>query len=144
MAAIIFAFIYKYFFVALLTFVVSMFSKALIKDFGNDRATKIRAAIVSAMLWAEEQFGIGNGNQKWEEAWKKIKELLEAQGITLKPEEVPVVETLMKAKVPEINAITYSTLPEEALQIRKIKQRSPEATLLVEELKKKYPEFDKE
>jgi len=140
MATIIFAFVYKYFFAALLTFVVGMFSKALIKDFGNDRATKIKETILSAMLWAEEQFGIGNGNQKWEEAWKKIRELLAAQGITLKAEETSYVKDLMKSNVPQINAITYSALPEADLQVRDIKNRTPEATLLIEELKKKYPE----
>lgn len=140
MAAIIFAFIYKYFFAALLTFVVGMFSKALIKDFGNDRATKIKETILSAMLWAEEQFGIGNGTQKWEEAWKKIRELLAVQGITLSTSEIPVVETLMKSNVPQINAITYSTLPEKALLDRKIINRTPEFKAMIEELKKKYPQ----
>jgi hypothetical protein len=138
MGAIIFAFLYKYFFAIILTYVVGMFSKALIKDFGNDRATKIKETILSAMLWAEEQFGIGNGTQKWEEAWKKIRELLAVQGITLSTSEIPVVETLMKANVPQINAITYSALPEADLQVRKIKNRTPEAILLIEELKKKY------
>lgn len=140
MATIIFNFIYKYFFAALLTFVVGMFSKALIKDFGNDRATKIKETILSAMLWAEEQFGIGNGNQKWEEAWKKIRELLAVQGITLSTSEIPVVETLMKSNVPQINAITYSTLPEKALLDRKIINRTPEFKAMIEELKKKYPQ----
>jgi hypothetical protein len=139
MAAIIFAFVYKYFFAIILTYVVGMFSKALIKDFGNDRATKIKETILSAMLWAEEQFGIGNGTQKWEEAWKKIRELLAVQGITLSTSEIPVVETLMKSNVPQINAITYSALPEADLQVRDIKNRSPEATLLIEKLKEKYP-----
>lgn len=140
MATIIFNFIYKYFFAALLTFVVGMFSKALIKDFGNDRATKIKETILSAMLWAEEQFGIGNGTQKWEEAWKKIRELLAVQGITLSTSEIPVVETLMKSNVPQINAITYSTLPEKALLDRKIINRTPEFKAMIEELKKKYPQ----
>jgi hypothetical protein len=139
MGSIIFAFVYKYFFAIILTYVVGMFSKALIKDFGNDRADKIKKTILSAMLWAEEQFGIGNGTQKWEEAWKKIRELLAVQGITLTTEEVPVVETLMKSNVPQINAITYSALPEADLQVREIKNRTPEATLLIEKLEEKYP-----
>lgn len=139
MIATIFAFVYKYFFAIILTYVVGMFSKVLIKDFGNDRAAKIKETILSAMLWAEEQFGIGNGNQKWEKAWAKIRELLQAQGITLSTSEIPVVETLMKSNVPQINAITYSALPEADLQVRDIKNRTPEATLLIEELKKKYP-----
>ena len=66
MAVVIFNFIYKYFFAALMTFVVGMFSKALVKQFGNDRADKIKEAILAAMLWAEQEFGIGNGTQKWE------------------------------------------------------------------------------
>jgi hypothetical protein len=140
MAAIIFAFVYKYFFGIIIVYVVGMFSKALIKQFGNDRATKIKETILSAMLWAEEQFGIGNGDQKWEEAWKKIREMLEAQGITLKAEETSYVKDLMKSNVPQINAITYSALPEADLQVRDIKNRTPEAILLIEELKKKYPE----
>ena len=138
MAAIIFAFMYKYFFAIILTYVVGMFSKALVKKFGADRATAIKETILSAMLWAEQEFGIGHGSQKWEEAWKKIIELLAVQGITLTTEEVPVVETLMKSNIPGINAKTYSALPEEVLQVREIKGISPEAKLLVEELKKKH------
>jgi hypothetical protein len=137
MGAVIFAFLYKYFFVIILTYIVGMFSKALIKDFGNDRATKIKETILSAMLWAEEQFGIGNGNQKWEEAWKKIRELLAVQGITLSTSEIPVVETLMKSNVPKINAITYSALPKEALQDRV--NRTPEVAAMIDKLKEKYP-----
>lgn len=139
MAATIFAFVYKYFFAIILTYVVGMFSKALVKQFGADRATNIKDTILSAMLWAEEQFGIGHGSEKWEEAWKKIIELLKAQGITLTTKEVPVVETLMKSNIPKINAITYSALPKEALQVREIKGISPEAKLLIEKLKEKYP-----
>ena len=140
MPLLIFNFIYKYFFAALMTFVVGMFSKALAKQFGNDRATKIKEAILSAMLWAEEEFGLGTGKEKWEEAWKKIRELLEAQGITLSTNETSTVEILMQANVPQINAITYSALPKEALQVREIKGISPEAKLLIEKLKEKYPD----
>jgi hypothetical protein len=139
MAAVIFAFIYKYFFAIILTYVVGMFSKALVKKFGADRATAIKETIVSAMLWAEQEFGIGHGSQKWEAAYKKIVELLQVQGIILTTEEVPVVETLMKSNIPEINAKTYSALPKEVLQSREIKGISPEAKLLVDKLKEKYP-----
>ena len=139
MALVIFNFIYKYFFAALMTFIVGMFSKALVKQFGNDRANKIKEAILAAMLFAEEQFGLGHGNEKWEAAWKKIVELLQAQGINLTTTETSTVETLMKSNVPKINAITYSALPKEALQVRKIKGISPEAKLLIEKLKEKYP-----
>lgn len=139
MPTIIFNFIYKYFFAALMTFIVGMFSKALVKQFGNDRADKIKEAILAAMLWAEQEFGLGTGSQKWEEAWNKIAELLAAQGITLNPEEVPIVETLMESNVPKINAITYSALPKEALLERKISIRTPETIEMVNKLKKKYP-----
>jgi hypothetical protein len=138
MAAIIFAFMYKYFFAIILTYVVGMFSKALVKKFGADRATAIKETILSAMLWAEQEFGIGHGNQKWEAAYKKIIELLQAQGITLTTSELPVVETLMKSNIPGINAKTYSAVPKEVLQVREIKGLSPEARLLVEELKEKH------
>jgi hypothetical protein len=116
-----------------------MFSKALVKKFGADRATAIKETILSAMLWAEQEFGIGHGNQKWEAAYKKIIELLQAQGITLTTEELPIVKTLMKSNIPGINAKTYSAVPKEVLQVREIKGLSPEAKLLVEKLKEKYP-----
>ncbi len=136
MASVIFAFVYKYFFAALVTYVVGMFTKALAKQFGNDRAAKIQAAISAAMLWAEQEFGLGTGSEKWEEAWKKIKELLMAQGITLTSTETSTVETLMEAEVPKINAITYSALPEEVKQARTT--RSTETTELVDKLKEKH------
>ena len=138
MVAIIFAFVYKYFFAIILTYVVGMFSKALVKKFGADRATAIKETILSAMLWAEQEFGIGHGNQKWEAAYKKIIELLQVQGIILTTEELPVVETLMKSNIPGINAKTYSAVPKEVLEVREIKGISPEAKLLIEELKKKH------
>jgi len=133
---IIFAFVYKYFFTALITFGVAMFSKYLIKQFGNDRATKIKETILAAMLWAEQEFGLGTGSEKWEEAWKKIRELLLTQGITLTTDETSTVETLMKANVPQINALVYSALPEKALQERAV--RSTEVTNTIAKLKEKY------
>ena len=136
MGEVIFAFVYKYFFAIIITYVVGMFTKSLVKQFGNDRTQKIKDTILSAMLWAEQEFGLGTGNQKWEEAWKKIRELLQVQGITLSTSEIPVVETLMKANVPQINVITYSALPKEALQDRV--NRTPEVAAMIEKLKEKH------
>lgn len=139
MLAIVFGFLYKYFFDAVIVFVVGMFSKALIKEFGNDRATKIKETILAGMLWAEEQFGLGSGNQKWTEAWQKIIKLLKDQGITLKQKEISYVTDLMKSNIPDINAITYNSLPEEAKLARDIKIGSPDTKALIDELRKKYP-----
>lgn len=136
MTATIFAFVYKYFFTALITFAVAMFSKSLVKQFGNDRATKIKETILAAMLWAEQEFGVGTGNKKWEEAWKKIIELLGVQGITLTANETSTVETLMKANVPQINSVVYSALPDKALEERKV--RSVEVTKIINNLKDKH------
>jgi hypothetical protein len=137
--SIIFGFVYKYFFDAIIVFAVGMFSKALIKQFGNDRAVKIKETILAGMLWAEEKIGIGSGTQKWTEAWQKIITLLKDQGIVLKEKEISYVQDLMKANIPEINAITYSSCPEEVLKIRQIKGLSLTSKGLIEKLKKKYP-----
>jgi hypothetical protein len=59
------------------------------------------------MLWAEEELGIGNGNQKWEEAWKKLIEILADKKIQLKKSEEKAVKTMMKANVGKINQQTY-------------------------------------
>jgi hypothetical protein len=119
---------------------VGMFSKALIKEFGNDRAEKISEAICTAMLWAEEKLGIGNGNEKFLLAWDKIKELLQAQGIKLKVDEIKAVEVQIKANIPQINAISYSSLPEEVKECRGVFCRKPDVTEAVDKLKSKYKE----
>lgn len=136
--SIVIGFIYKYFFDALLVVAVGAVTKVLINYFGNDRTDKIKEAILIAMLWAEENFGIGNGSQKWTEAWKKLIEILQKQGIKLKKKEISLATTIMKANIPEINSLTYSRLPEEAKEIRTISRRSPGTTALVEELRKKH------
>jgi len=56
----------KYLLNALLLSLVSIFYSFLKNKLGEDRASTIKAAILSAMLWAEEELGIGNGNQKWQ------------------------------------------------------------------------------
>jgi hypothetical protein len=74
---------------------------------GEERASTIKEAILTAMLWAEEELGIGNGNQKWEEAWKKLIEILADKKIQLRRSEEKAVKTMMKANVGKINQQTY-------------------------------------
>ncbi len=54
----------KYLLNALLLSLVSIAYSFLKNKLGEDRASTIKEAILSAMLWAEEELGIGNGNQK--------------------------------------------------------------------------------
>jgi len=134
----ILTFIVSHFSEALLVVALGMFSKALARQFGNNRANKIKETILSAMLWAEDNFGIGHGNEKWTAAWTKIVEMLKKQGIKLENKEVFYVQDLMKANIPEINEITYSALPEKAKEARLV-MRDPELTRTINKLKKKYP-----
>ena len=142
MAGVI-SFVFKYFFDAVLVFAVGMFSSALIKQFGNERAIKIKEAILAGMLWAEETFGLNNGDEKWTKAWQKIIELLKQQGITLKEKETPFVTTLMKANIPEINAISYSSQPEAVIEARFLSSSPKEYQATIEELRKKYAKENK-
>ncbi|PKP54848.1 hypothetical protein CVT91_17930 [Candidatus Atribacteria bacterium HGW-Atribacteria-1] len=89
----------KYLLNALLLSLVSIFYSFLKNKLGEDRASTIKEAILSAMLWAEEELGIGNGNQKWEIAWKKLIEILADQNIKLRKSEEKAVKTMMKANV---------------------------------------------
>jgi alpha-D-ribose 1-methylphosphonate 5-triphosphate synthase subunit PhnL len=120
-----------------------MFSKALFKQFGEIRGQKIKETILQAMLYAEEKFGIGSGDQKWTEAWRKIIELLGKQGIVLKNKEITYVQDLMKSAIPEINAITYSALPDEIKSTRNVKIAIPEVKVLLDKLREKYPDCKK-
>ncbi|GAI44575.1 unnamed protein product, partial [marine sediment metagenome] len=87
--------------------------------------------------WAENQLGIGHGSQKWTAAWNKIIEMLQKQGIKLKNKEISYVQDLMKAKIPEINEITYNALPEKAKEARLI-MRAPETVDAINKLKEKH------
>lgn len=136
--SIILNFLYTYFFEGIALFVTGLITKYLIKQFGIDRAETIKEAVITSMLWAEEVFGIGQGNEKWSKAWQKIIELLQAKGICLTQKEIKIATTLMKSTVPEINQITYSALPETAKKIRSSFIRSIEAIKLLEDLKKKH------
>ncbi|MEA2022367.1 MAG: phage holin, LLH family [Candidatus Caldatribacteriota bacterium] len=104
------ALISKYFLNALLVSVVSIFYSFLKNKLGEDRATVIKEAILSAMLWAEEELGIGNGEKKWDIAWGKLIEILADKNIRLRKSEENVVKTMMKANVGKINREKYDLL----------------------------------
>ena len=104
------AFLSKYFLNALLVSVVSICYSFLKNKLGEDRATVIKKAILSAMLWAEEELGIGSGEKKWDIAWEKLIEILRDRNIRLKKSEENMVKTMMKANVGEINKGRYEML----------------------------------
>lgn len=105
-------FITKYLLDFALVFLVGLASKFMISKLGQERADKIKEAILSAMLWAEEELGIGNGEEKWKIAWVKLIEILRKQKVTLKEGEISYVKDLMKATVPEVNEIIYKAMPD--------------------------------
>ena len=104
------ALISKYFLNALLVSVVSIFYSFLKNKLGEDRATVIKEAILSAMLWAEEELGIGNGEKKWDIAWGKLIEILADRNIRLRKSEENAVKTMMKANVAKVNQQKYDML----------------------------------
>ena len=132
-------FIAKYFMQAALAVIVTVFTKVSLKYFGNDRTLKIKETILTSMLWAEETYGIGTGPQKWTEAWNKLTELLQVQGIKLNDKEMSVVQTQMKANIPEINSLVYSALPEESTIVRAPDIKPSESEKLIAKLRAKYP-----
>jgi len=105
----------KYLLNALLLSLVSIFYGFLKNKLGEDRSSTIKEAILSAMLWAEEELGIGNGNQKWEIAWKKLIEILTDKNIKLRKPEEKAVKIMMKANVGRINRQTYDVLSKRKL-----------------------------
>jgi len=100
----------KYLLNALLLALVSIGYGFLKNKLGEDRAGTIKEAILTAMLWAEEELGIGNGSQKWEIAWKKLIEILADKNINLRKSEEKAVKTMMKTNVGKINQQTYDVL----------------------------------
>ena len=132
-------FIAKYFMQAALAVIVTVFTKVCIKYFGNDRTTKIKETILTAMLWAEETYGIGTGPQKWTKAWQKLIELLQVQGIRLSDKEISVAQIQMKSNIPEINSLVYSALPEVSTITRAPDLKPSEISKLVDKLRAKYP-----
>ena len=111
----------KYLLNALLIALVSISYGYLKNKLGEDRATTIKDAILSAMLWAEEELGIGNGGQKWNIAWKKLIEILADKNISLRKSEEKAVKMMMKANVGRINKQTYDILSKRKL----IKEKGP-------------------
>jgi len=105
----------KYLLNALLLALVSIGYGFLKNKLGEDRASTIKEAILSAMLWAEEELGIGNGNQKWDVAWKKLIEILADKDISLRKSEEKAVKTMMKANIGKINLQSYSVLSQRKL-----------------------------
>ncbi|GAI21942.1 unnamed protein product [marine sediment metagenome] len=115
------AIISKYLLNALLLSLVSIFYSFLKNKLGEDRASTIKEAILSAMLWAEEELGIGNGDKKWDVAWKKLIEILADKNIKLRKSEEKMVKTMMKANVGKINKQTYDILSKRKL----LKEKGP-------------------
>lgn len=135
---IVLGFISKYFLESLVVLGFGIVSKVALKYFSNNRWEVIKENILIAMLWAEETFGMGYGQEKWTKAWQKIIELLKKKGIVLKDKEISMVTDMMKANVPVINSITYSTVPEVIREERIVRSRSPEMIKLIDGLKRKY------
>ena len=115
----------KYLLNALLLSLVSIAYSFLKNRLGEERAGTIKEAILSAMLWAEEELGIGNGNQKWDVAWKKLIEILADKNISLRKSEEKAVKVMMKANVGKINQQTYDMLlKKKMMKDKKIVQQS--------------------
>lgn len=136
----IIGFLFNHFFEAIALYLVGLLTKSMVDKMGQDRTQAIKDIVVTAMYWAESEFGIGTGKLKWEKAWRKIRELLDNKGIKLTENEEKEVEVIMESYVPEINATTYSALPaSETLQRLGSYEPAynPEA---VEYLRKKYVE----
>ena len=134
-------FITKYFLEGVIVAVLGIVSKFLSKYLSSDRIAKIKEAVLTAMLYAEEFYGIGQGEEKWELAWQKLIEILQKQGIEMSENEITLANITMKAKVPEINCLTYGTCPEPEVKahIKKlIVTRTPEAVEMIENLRKKH------
>ena len=109
------AFLSKYLLNALLIAMVSISYGFLKNKLGEDRAGTIKEAILSAMLWAEEELGIGGGSKKWEIAWQKLIDILADKNISLRKSEEKAVKTMMKANVGKINQQTYDVLSKRIL-----------------------------
>jgi len=116
----------KYLLNALLLSLVSIAYSFLKNKLGEERAGTIKEAILSAMLWAEEELGIGNGSQKWDVAWKKLIEILADKNISLRKSEEKAVKVMMKANVGGINQQTYDVLMKKKLVKDKIINQLPD------------------
>jgi hypothetical protein len=100
----------KFLLEGLLALAVSIGFGFLKNKLGNDRTETIKEALLTAMLWAEEEFGIGQGDKKWEEAWNKLLEILEGKKIILKAEETRELQSMMKANIHRVNREHYESI----------------------------------
>lgn len=135
--SILFGFVSKYFLEGVMVIALGIVTKVAKKYLSNDRIDKIKEGILEAMLYAEEAYGIGQGQEKWTLAWRTLIKILEKRGIKLSAKEREQATTTMKAAVPEINQIVYSTLPKSELISRHIHFRNENTTRLVEKLRRK-------
>ena len=136
------SFIGKYFMEGIIVAAIGIATKFLSKFFSIDRIAQIKEGILTAMLYAEEAYGIGQGNEKWQLAWQKLIEILQKQGIEMSEKEMEMASIIMKANVPVVNEVTYKTAPEAEVKahVEKLKvTRTPEMIKMIENLKNKYP-----
>ena len=140
--SLIISFIGKYFMEGIIVAAIGIATKFLSKFFSIDRIAQIKEGILTAMLYAEEAYGIGQGDEKWQLAWKKLIEILQKQGIEMSEKEMEMASIIMKANVPVVNEVTYKTAPEAEVKahVEKLKvTRTPEMIKMIENLKNKYP-----
>jgi len=140
--SLIMSFIGKYFMEGIIVAAIGIATKFLSKFFSIDRIAQIKEGILTAMLYAEEAYGIGQGNEKWQLAWQKLIEILQKQGIEMSEKEMEMASIIMKANVPVVNEVTYKTAPEAEVKahVEKLKvTRTPEMIKMIENLKNKYP-----
>jgi len=140
--SLIISFIGKYFMEGIIVAAIGIATKFLSKFFSIDRIAQIKEGILTAMLYAEEAYGIGQGNEKWQLAWQKLIEILQKQGIEMSEKEMEMASIIMKANVPVVNEVTYKTAPEAEVKahVEKLKvTRTPEMIKMIENLKNKYP-----
>ena len=140
--SLIISFISKYFLEGIIVAAIGIATKFLSKFFSIDRIAQIKEGILTAMLYAEEAYGIGQGDEKWQLAWKKLIEILQKQGIEMSEKEMEMASIIMKANVPVVNEVTYKTAPEAEVKahVEKLKvTRTPEMIKMIENLKNKYP-----
>jgi len=133
---LILSFISKYFLEGIMVALVGMATKFLSKFLSNDRIDKIKEAVLTAMLYAEEAYGIGQGEEKWQLAWQKLIEILQKQGIEMSEKEMELASITMKAEVPEINNITNAILPEEELKTKVVKAKAKRTPEMIERIEK--------
>ena len=139
--SLIISFITKYFLEGVIVAIIGIATKFLSKFLSIDRIAKIKEGVLTAMLYAEEMYGIGQGEEKWQLAWQKLIEILQQQGIEMSEQEIELASIAMKANVPVVNAVTYKAAPEAEVKahVEKLKVvRTPEMIEQLENLRLKY------